>query len=328
VSAPVRIPVLKGTAEWWQARRSGVTSTDILTMLPDGEGGTGIDPWGKSESDVAREKLTGEQREVDAETARRFRLGTMLEAAVRAEDEIEHGIALRGVNQLLRHPTIPFALTSLDFQRVGERTIVEAKTTASRSRFSDGLPEDIEAQVRWQMGCAGYPRAHVAVLRAGQSLECFDLEHDDGAFAGMVERAADFWRRLAEGGPFAETAESLKRSHPADDGSEITAEPEIVDAVLALRDVRERMGALEAAEKALETAIKTRMADAARLRGDGWSITWKRTKDRTETDWKAVAADLLAQLPEPDRAAVVGSRGIVRPGFRPFRVSWGKGDTE
>ena len=57
-------------------------------------------------------------------------------------------------------------------------------------------------------------------------------------------------------------------------------------------------------------------------------VTWKRTKDRTETDWKSLAAGLLHQMPETERAALVGLHSAVREGFRPFRVTVGKGNTE
>ena len=72
---------------------------------------------------------------------------------------------------------------------------------------------------------------------------------------------------------------------------------------------------------ALKAAIEGRMGDAAVMTGPGFRVTWKRTKDREETDWKAVAAELIAPLPEPDRAAVVGRHVTVRPGFRPLRVT-------
>jgi len=108
----------------------------------------------------------------------------------------------------------------------------------------------------------------------------------------------------------------------------MTADAELTDAVRALVDVRSRRTDLQHTEDTLEAAIKARMADASRLVGDGWVVSWKRTKDGVETDWKAIAADLMAPLAEPDRAAVVGAHSTVRRGFRPFRVSWGKGETE
>ena len=73
-----------------------------------------------------------------------------------------------------------------------------------------------------------------------------------------------------------------------------------------------------------------RMADAARLVGcvtaDGkpLNVTWKQTKGRVETDWRSLSTGLLAQMPETERAALVGLHSTVSEGFRPFRVSMAK----
>jgi len=305
------LAIRRDTDEWLEARRQFVTSTDIPVIL-------GLSPY-KVEADIAAEKIDGRREDADEKHARLLRLGQRLEEVVREEDEIEHGVRLRKVNRFLVHPKIEWAGTSLDFERVGERVIVEAKSSRAR-RWDDGLPQDVEAQVRWQMGVAGYPKAHVALLRSGSELECFDVEHDQATFDGLVDIAADFRDRLARGGPFTESADSLKRRYPADSGAEIEADNEMADAVAALIALRTRRKGLEADEERLEVAIKTRMADAAALVGDGWRVTWKRTKDRTETDWKSLSTGLLKLVPETEREALVGLHSAVREGFRPFRV--------
>jgi putative phage-type endonuclease len=300
------------TPEWYEERREAITSTDIPIIL-------GLSPY-KSEAALAREKSgTPDDEPVDLARERLMRLGLSLEAVVRSEEEIEHGIKLRRVNRLMTHPTLPWARTSLDFERVGERTIVEAKTTRA-GRWDDGLPQDVEAQVRWQLGVTGYPRAHIAVLRSGSTLECFDVEHDPATFDGLVVIAEDFRRRLAEGGPFAENAASVKARYPADNGGEMVADTELADAVLALVSLRAQRKDIEQREEVIETAIKSRMGEVATLIGQGFRVTWKRTKDSETVDWKSVADGLLRQLPEPERTALVGIATTVRPGFRPFRV--------
>lgn len=303
--------VAQRSPEWHEERRRGVTSTDIPILL-------GLSPY-RSEADLAAEKLTGEFDEPDARQARMFRLGLAMEPVVRAEEEIEHGIRLRRVNQLRHHPELPWAMTSLDYERVGERTIVEIKTTRA-ARWDDGLPQDVEAQVRWEMGVAHYPRAHVAALRHGSELVCYDLEHDPDTFAGLVTIAEDFRRRLREGGPFAENAASVKARYPQDHGGELVADKDLDAVVHRLVALREERKHLEAQEESLETTIKSRMGDIATVTGSGYRITWKRTKDVEQTDWKSVADGLLRQLPEPERTALVGIATTVRPGFRPFRV--------
>jgi putative phage-type endonuclease len=307
--------VAQRTPEWLDERRNGISSTDVPILL-------GLSPY-RSEADLAAEKLGQPVAEPDARTARMFRLGLALEDVIRIEDELEHGVKLRRVNQLKRHATIPWALTSLDFERVGERVIVEMKSSRA-ARWDDGLPQDVEAQVRWQMGVAGYPRAHVAALRSGSELACFDLEHDEDVFAGLVTIAEDFRRRLAEGGPFAENAASVKARYPQDNGAEMVADAEIVEAIHALTEYRAQRKHLETLEEAIETAVKSRMGEHAVLHGPDFKVTWKRTKDSTQVAWDLIADGLLRQLPQEQRDALVSIHTTVRPGFRPFRVVPGK----
>ncbi|MBA3584099.1 MAG: YqaJ viral recombinase family protein [Gemmatimonadetes bacterium] len=304
--------VAQRTPAWIEARRLGLSSTDIPILL-------GLSPY-KSEAALAREKQgTPDPEQPDPKRDRMMRLGLALESVVRSEEEIEHGIRLRRVNRLLTHPTLPWAITSLDFERVGEKTIVEVKSSRA-GRWDDGLPQDVEAQCRWQAGVAGYPRVHVALLRSGSELQCFDLEHDPEMFAGLLVIAEDFRRRLAEGGPFAENAASVKARWPADDGGEMVADADTAEAVRALLDVRARRSELQTAEERLETAIKGRMGEVGTLVGQNFKVLWRKTKDSTVIDWKSVADGLLRQLPETERAALVGIATTVRPGFRPFRV--------
>lgn len=297
--------------EWLVARREAITSTDIPILL-------GLSPY-KAEGQLAREKLGATQDAPDQRQARLFRLGLALEEVIRDEDELEHGVKLRRVNRFLTHPQLAWARTSLDFERVGERCIVEAKSSRA-TRWDDGLPQDVEAQVRWQMGVAGYPRAHVAALRHGSELACFDVTHDEATFDGLVQIAADFRRRLAEGGPFAESLDSLKARYPRDDGETVAADADVAEAVRALLAVRASIAGMEADEERLKVAIQTRMGDAAVMTGDGFRVVWKRTKDTETPDWRAIADSLLTPLPEPERVALVGKFTAVRSGFRPFRV--------
>ena len=128
MSAAVRLPVLQGTPEWLDARRQCVTSTDIPVLL-------GVSPW-KSEAALADEKLG--HVEPDPPNAA-MRLGSAMEAFVADEYAAVTGRRLRRARHLLRHPTIEWAVASLDREVVGEKVLLEVKTTSSR-RFEDEVP--------------------------------------------------------------------------------------------------------------------------------------------------------------------------------------------
>jgi putative phage-type endonuclease len=299
------------TEEWLAAKRTLITSTDIAAIL-------GLSPY-MSEGDVARHKQGAPDPEIDDAQARRMRLGLAMEDIVAAEDEAEHGFKLRHVRRMIISDDLPWAGTSLDFERIGQRTIVEIKTTSARD-WGDGLPERVEAQVRWQMGIAGYPDAHIAVLRYGSQLECYDLKHDEEVFRNLVIIAEDFRARLAAGGPFSETRESMKRAYRRDDGTEIIATQEEADAVGILLDVRRRKAELDEKDDQIVLALQQRMASASVMVGQGFRITWKQSKPTRKVAWKEVAEGLLSKLSDEDRATLLDLQTTEREGSRPFIV--------
>ena len=305
----VALRLRQGTPEWVAGRRELITGTDIPVLL-------GISPY-RCEADLADEKRGGEGQEATV----RMRVGSFLEPLIVEEYEKATGSRVVRYHAMVAHPEHPWAAASPDARRIGDRRLVELKWTTSRTRFADGLPDDIAAQVAWQLGCTGYPLADVAVLTPDGLMPPFEVPFDAALFADLLAVAADFRRRLAEGGPFARSEERIRRDHPADDGSEIAPDADTAEAVKALLDVRAAIAKYEDTEKALKAAIEARMGDAAVMRGSGWTVTWKRTKDREEVDWKSVATGLLHALSESDRETVVGLHRTVRPGFRPLRVT-------
>ncbi len=306
MSAPVRIPVRQGTSEWLAARRELVTATDIPILL-------GLSPY-RCEADLAAEKL-GLADPVESTT--KMRVGKALEDLIADLYAEKTGTAVRRVRGLWRSGAIAWAGASPD--ATAKRRLVELKWTGSRSRFADGLPQDVEAQGAWQMFVADVPACDVATLTVGDDdIRIFPMERVTGLERDLLAVAA--------GGPFAESNDSLKRRYPRDNGAEMTADAEIVGWVRSLTAIRARLREDKEAEEGLEAAIKARMGEIATVRGDGFRISWKRTKDSEAVDWKALAEQLMASMPEPDRAAVVGPFVTVRQGFRPFRVTLDKED--
>lgn len=307
------VALRQGTPEWLEGRRAMVTGTDIPVLL-------GLSPY-KCEADLADEKAGAEQPEPTI----RMRIGSALQDLIGQEYERVTGRRTRRFHTMHVHPDLPWAGASLDFGVVGERRIVEAKRSGSRSRFADGIPQDVEAQVAWQLGVTGFPVADIAVL-TDDGLAVHEQEADPALFASLVTIAEDFRRRLESGGPFARDAARIRRDYPSDNGAEMFADTERAQLIADLITTRAERKRLEALEESIETDVKAFMADAAVLRGPGWHATWKRTKDRTETDWKSLATGLLTTVPETEREELVGLHTTVRAGFRPFRVVLDKED--
>jgi putative phage-type endonuclease len=297
------------TPEWRAAKRALVTSTDIPVIL-------GLSPY-RSEGELAREKAGGEEQTPNLQMS----VGQALEPLIAQEYERVTGTRLNRVHGLVTHPTITWAGASPDFRVVGARRLVEAKWTQSRRWDDEELPQDVEAQVRWAMGVTGVHEVDVAAIVHGREFRVVHVDHDDATFDGLVVIAEDFRRRMAEGGPFRETKDSVKALYPQDDGSTLLADSQEVRWVDGLLNLRRERDAIEAEIEAIEVAVKQRMADHARLEGPGWAISWKRTKDKETTDWKAVAQGLLTTIKPEEAEALVSLQTMTTPGSRPFKLT-------
>lgn len=301
--------IAAGSPEWLAARRELITATDIAAIV-------GVDPW-RSEGDVARAKLSGET----VEPSIPMRVGSHLEPLIAELWAEREGIGVERWGELVVHPELPWAGATPDY-RAADGRIVECKWSATPSRWRDGLPQEYEAQVRWQLGVTRAERATVAAL-VGKDLVTHDVEHDEALWRQLVALAEDFRRRLAAGGPFRETKDSIARAYPRSEDIELDADADLTAAVRALLDVRGQIERLRETEERLETAIKARMGPASRLVGEGFVVTWRSTRDAEITDWRAVATALLRSLPEAERAALIGQHTTIRPGVRRFIVRGG-----
>lgn len=310
------IALKQGTPEWLAARRDLITSTDLPVIL-------GLSPY-KSEATLAREKL-GEVAPTEQTLV--MQVGLALEPVIAAEYERQTQTKLRRFHGMVIHPQIEWAAASPDWRRQGARYLVEGKYSTARRWDGRTPPDDVEAQVRWALGCSGYPVADVAHLDGRELFISDPIEHDQSVFEDLVTVAADFRKRLTTDGPFTEDAASLKSKYPTDDGTELIADAEIEEAIIELLRLRAQKADIEMACELIEVAVKAKMATATRLTGAGWSVTWKRTKDAQIIDWKSIADGLLRQLPEDQRNALVSVHTNVREGFRPFRLV-AKGDSE
>ncbi|MGI9117225.1 MAG: YqaJ viral recombinase family protein [Gaiellales bacterium] len=302
----VKLALKQRTPEWLEARRSLITATDISAIVR-------ASAW-RSEADVAADKLgTGEV--VDH---LRMRIGTALEPLIAKEYEAVSGRKVVRADGLYRHYRIQWAAASLDYRWRKGDGIVECKWTGSRSRFADGLPQDVEAQVQWQLGVTGASRADVAVLVAGDELRIFEVEPDRQMFAEMVVAAEDFRRKLAAGGPFSRETADTNGSRTPDDGSVMPADDDLGATVVNLLELKGDLARMESRRDELEAEIKTRMGDAAALVGPGFRVTWK-SSERSTTDWASIATQAMAAMSEADRTALIAAK-TARTTYRVFRA--------
>lgn len=300
------------TPEWHELRRDSVTSSDMPVLV-------GLSPF-KSEYELALEKLgqmPPEDEPTDGTDPRE--VGLLIEPVLLELYRRRTGRDAHRIHRTHTHRDIPWAAASLDAETIRERPnrLVELKHSSSIRWASKTLPEDVEVQVMWQMGVAGFSQADVTALVYGQ-LRVIPLEFDESYFADLVAIGARFHDRVLAGiVPEPDGSDSSRRAlstrFPADDGTFLTTS---IETSAIAEELRQAKGDLTAAKNRVgtaENAVRALLGDATgmgTLEADGYRITWKRTADVTRVDWKAYALALEERFnaAEPDSAYTVALR--------------------
>lgn len=320
--------------EWHEARRSGLGASDIAAVI-------GLSPW-KTPRQVWAEKVTPLPPDYVEPTPKlKLWLGLRMEEVIAELYEAETGVKLRRPAEPYRHPTAPL-FASLDFIRLNVPGHVEAKVANFGEEW--GVPPDGEVprqyypQVQAQLACRPAEEAEVAVLWHGQEFRRYTVRADRQYIDDIVEFATSWWEQYVVGGveppPVAGDDADIRRRFPRDDGTEMVATPEMTLLVENLRVAR--LTAIDATlqQQGLEAAVKESMGEAAKLIGPGFSISYRKSKDREAVNWEAIAAAYRTiiedGIPAPHTQAdvselldtLVGLHSSEVTGPRVFRPTW------
>jgi len=185
------LPADADRAEWLARRREGIGSSDVAAILGVADKATALH--------VYRDKR-GELVDKDNEYAL---WGRVLEEPVAREWARRNRSVVQRVG-LVAYVGEPWALATLD-RRVAEcpldRTArqacaLEVKTRNAfvANRWRADVPDDVLAQVTWQMQVTGYDHIHVAVLIGGNDYRQTTVRRDmaiAGYMVGEVKRFRD-----------------------------------------------------------------------------------------------------------------------------------------
>ena len=295
-------------------RMSGIGASEMASIV-------GLNPWSSAHDVWALKVGLIEPFQGNAHTAR----GTYLEPSIRRwyADEAGVTVTLPGT---LRHPEIPYILATPDGitdHEDGPR-ILEIKAPSFRTAHhwgepgTDEIPDYYIPQVTQQMAVTGCRKADVAALIGG-ALQVYTVEFDIELWEYLEDAAATFWacvesREPPEVDASAGCSSYLAQRFASHSDEILPANGEVEDLAERLRAVREAKADLDTEEKGLINEIKAHIGAAAGVSGPWGKITWKATKDRTVTDWKAVAKSV-----EP---SVIAENTTTKPGSRVFRCSF------
>lgn len=298
--------------QWFAARRRGITATDVVAILRLTDYGNALSVW-----------LDKRGQLPPGETGEAATWGALLEDIVAREwarrYNIERGadVGIRRIGVVF-NDSDPWMIASVD-RRVtrcpdGPSCVLEVKTRSAytRSDWRDGIPDDVLAQVLWQLMVTGVDHAHVAVLVGGQTMLMPDPIRvaDEPEVCALLREEA--WRVMCAVGDGAQPdvpadqvlADLLDRVYTARSGNVVV---EVDPATAAIRDYV-TAGATEKAAASEKAAARARLvallgdAEAACVDPDGKPLwTYRRPAASRKIDLKAMQAqdpDLYAEALE------------------------------
>lgn len=313
--------------QWLADRRSGIGGSDIGAIL-------GLSPY-RSAVDVYLDKI-GHAPEVSANEAMFW--GIVLEDVVAKHYQDATGRKVQRINEILRHPTQPFAIANIDRAIVapgsrarfdgnkllGADGILECKTASAYKTGEwgtcdddDAIPTHYAAQAMWYLGITGLDWCDVPVLIGGQKYLIKRVERDDETIRSMLERAEAFWFRhvVARVAPEPKDGSDALTLFPRDSGRTIEANPKVLELLAKAATLKAQIAALELdlnGDRKKNVAgvageIKALMVDATSINiGDEVLATWKaQTAMRLDTTaFKAAHPDLYSQFTRPSESRV------------------------
>ncbi|MBE6993385.1 MAG: hypothetical protein E7423_01885 [Ruminococcaceae bacterium] len=217
----------------------------------------------------------------------------------------ETGKKVRRKNRVLVNDAYPFACADVDRLVVGEKALLEIKTTNSlpvmkRVRGGD-YPEKWYCQMVHYLAVTGLERAYLAVLVNCRELLTFTLERDEGEIAALMQAEEEFWAMVREDREPApdgtsSSSETISTLFP---GGE-TGTVDLMGHESSLRRYAQIKGEIKALDQELteiENRIKVDIGNCEGGQTEGFKVLWKPQERRTLD-----AKRLAAEHPELDMA--------------------------
>lgn len=272
--------------EWLDQRTKGIGGSDSSIILGLNKWKTSFELWLEKTGQVIPQELQND--------AAYF--GSQLEDLVAKEFEKRSGKKVRRKNAMLKHPEHEFIIANVDRMIVGEKAILECKTTSAynvKEWENDEIPESYIIQVQHYLGVLGpeYKKAYFAVLIGGNKFVWKEIERDDELINLIFEQEIAFWNNhvLANIAPAlngSSAAEQYlkKRYDKAEKGKSVDFTSEYKYKIDEYLRIKNSMKSLEEQMKEIENQIKAEMQDAELGFVQNYQTEWKSiTSNRVDT---------------------------------------------
>jgi putative phage-type endonuclease len=294
-----------------EIRKTGVGGSDIAILA-------GISRY-KTPYELYLEKI-GESEPTEETPAQYW--GKILEEIVAQEYAKQTGKRVKKTQKTYRDKTDTHLIGHLDRLIVGEKRILECKTTrfAQKSDWgeedSDEVPPAYLLQCQHYMEITGIKICDLALLASGSDFRIYTINHDPKIGLLIRKLAKEFWNMVqTRNPPLPVNMDDVKRQFPHGKEDSVFASPEIIDTIQRLREVTSQIKELEVEEEQLKTAILAELKENSYLLdGSGNEIVTYKNQST-----KRVDSELLQDI-YPD----IYKEVLKESNFRKFTLKKGK----
>lgn len=269
------------TVQEREQRRGGVGGSDVAAIL-------GLSKYTTS-YELYYEKIDDTPLEEETPTDPQH-FGNVLEDTVANEFSRRSGKKVQRRNDMIYHPEFKFMFANIDRKVVGERSVLECKTSGqfmARDWGPDGsdeIPDYYRVQLEHYFNCTGYDFGYLAVLIGGNDFRTYPIERDVELSEMIVQACKQFWKRVEDREPpdldfyHRSTKEFLAKLYPGTNGETIMLPENLVHWQKVREDAEARKKEDEAVIAAVKNRISAAMGEAAVGIIPGTNVKYTRRK--------------------------------------------------
>ena len=324
---PAPFPLLDFVAreKWLAYRRTGLGGTDVAAILGKHAQRSALHVWldktGRADDTISNDAMEM-GLELEPIIARRYAKQT----GRRVVELPKHLI--------VPHPTQPWAFCSPDgfvdeFSRGLELKSVHPFAAGNFGEpGTDDVPDGYLVQVLWCLHVTGLDEWDLAAL-CGYDTSVYHIARDRDLCAAIEDQAGEWWHRhiVQDQQPAIDGSEHwstyLKKRFPRNTLPMVAADSAAHEMATQLHAARQVIADMESQKARYENELKAIIGAGEGVEGDGWSITWRASKDGTEIDWESIVGHLRTEMEllgvtTSQLNAIVLQHTRPRPGSRRF----------
>jgi putative phage-type endonuclease len=281
----------QGSSDWLDARKKGIGSSEVGTLL-------GLNDY-ETPITLYKKKLNLVPDTIDNWNMQR---GRALEPEIRKHYANTRNINVLNMPGVLAHPEYSFLLASLDGFTESPNRLTEFKAPTSRFGWgdegTDQVPPMYLMQVQQAMFVTGLEVADIAASFGGREPVYYEVPADKELQQMLLEVAHKFWHEniLKQVEPEPITLSEKMIKYTITEGNAVYGNAQIQEAYLKLIDTKAMIKEMDAMKEALEDGIKGFMLESGGsvlLDANGRKLaTWNESAGREGLDSKALKAEL------------------------------------